>query len=189
MEKLKLRKFNCIAAFLFTAIFMAFSLGSYAQQKTLNGKVTDQTGSGIPGVTVVVKGTTTGTVTNLDGNYTLQVPASAAVLVFSYVGMIPQEIQLGTQTTINVSLVPDMIGVDEVVVVGYGTRMREELTGAVSTVSEEQMQISTAPSVVSRMQGQVAGVTITTANRPGGRRHHQDQGYRNHQQCKPTFYY
>lgn len=168
MEKLKFKRCNRIAAFLLTAIFMAFSLGSYAQQRTLNGTVTDQAGAAIPGVTVVVKGTTTGTVTNLDGNYTLQVPADAAVLVFSYIGMIAQEVPIGAQSTINVSLQPDMIGVGEVVVVGYGTRMKEELTGAVSTVSAEQMQVSTAPSVVSRMQGQVSGVNITQANRPGG---------------------
>jgi TonB-dependent starch-binding outer membrane protein SusC len=82
MEKLKFKRCNQIAAFVLTAIFMAFSLGSYAQQRTLSGTVTDQAGAAIPGVTVVVKGTTTGTVTNLDGNYTLQVPADAAVLVF-----------------------------------------------------------------------------------------------------------
>lgn len=168
MEKLKFKRCNRIAAFLLTAIFMAFSLGSFAQQRTLTGKVTDQTGASIPGVTVVVKGTTTGTVTNLDGNFTLPVPADAAVLVFSYVGMIAQEVQIGTQTTFNIALQPDMVGVGEVVVVGYGTRMKEELTGAVSTVSAEQMQVSTAPSVVSRMQGQVSGVTITQASRPGG---------------------
>ncbi|MFZ5429053.1 MAG: SusC/RagA family TonB-linked outer membrane protein [Bacteroidota bacterium] len=168
MEKLKFKRCNSVAAFLLTAIFMAFSLGSYAQQKTISGKVTDQTGVSIPGVTVVVKGTTTGTITNLDGNYNLEVPASAATLVFSYVGMVSQEIPIGTQTTINVSLQPDMVGVGEVVVVGYGTRMKEELTGAVSTVSAEQMQISTAPSVVSRLQGQVSGVTISQSDRPGG---------------------
>lgn len=168
MEKLKFKRCNAIATFLLTAIFMAFSLGSYAQQRTLSGKVTDQTGASIPGVTVVVKGTTTGTVTNLDGNYTLQVPADAATLVFSYVGMIAQEVPIGTQTTINVTMEPDMVGVGEVVVVGYGTRMKEELTGAVSSVSSQQLQVSTAPSVVSRLQGQVSGVNILQANRPGG---------------------
>lgn len=168
MEKFKFKRCNSVAAFLLTAIFVAFSLGSYAQQRTLTGKVTDQSGASIPGVTVVVKGTTTGTVTNLDGNFTLQVPADAAALVFSYVGMIAQEIPIGTQTTINVALMPDMVGVGEVVVVGYGTRMKEELTGAVSSVSSQQLQVSTAPSVVSRMQGQVSGVTILQANRPGG---------------------
>lgn len=122
----------------------------------------------LPGVTVVVQGTTTGTVTNVDGVYQVEVPESANVLVFSYIGMLKQEIEIGSQTTINVTMRPDVIGVDEVVVVGYGTRLKEELTGAVSSVSEEALQVSNAPSVISRLQGQVSGVTITSANRPGG---------------------
>jgi len=150
------------------AVIMVFSTGAWAQQKTINGTVTDDTGSPLPGVTVVVMGTTTGTVTNVDGVYQLEVPATAEVLFFSYIGMLRQEVEIGNQTTINITMRPDMIGVDEVVVVGYGTRMKEELTGAVSTISNEKLQSSSAPSVVSRMQGQVSGVTITQANRPGG---------------------
>lgn len=150
------------------AVMMAFSSGAWAQQRTIRGTVTDEAGSPLPGVTVVVQGTTTGTVTNLDGEYQLDVPATANTLVFTYIGMLRQAIEIGNQTTINVTLRPDVIGVDEVVVVGYGTRMREELTGAVSSVSSEKLQVSTAPSVVSRMQGQVSGVTVTQARRPGG---------------------
>jgi len=75
---------------------------------------------------------------------------------------------LGSQTTIDIIMQPDVIGIDEVVVVGYGTRLREELTGAVSSVSGEALQISNAPSVISRLQGQVSGVNVTAANRPGG---------------------
>jgi TonB-dependent starch-binding outer membrane protein SusC len=165
MEKNHLRGF--LPCFMF-AVIMAFSTGAWAQQRTVNGTVTDNTGAPLPGVTVVLQGTTTGTITNLDGNYQLEVPAGADVLVFSYIGMLRQVVEIGNQTTINITLQPDMIGVDEVVVVGYGTRMKEELTGAVSSISNEKLQISNAPSVVSRMQGQVSGVTITQANRPGG---------------------
>jgi TonB-linked SusC/RagA family outer membrane protein len=165
MEKNRIRGF---LTFLLLAVFMAFSPGLYAQQKTLQGKVTDVQNVPLPGVSVVVKGTTVGTVTNMDGDYTLEVPADAATLVFSYIGMLSQEIEIGSQTTINVSMREDVVGLEEVVVVGYGTRMKEELTGAVSTVSEQEMEISSAPSVVSRLQGQVSGVTITSANRPGG---------------------
>jgi TonB-dependent starch-binding outer membrane protein SusC len=150
------------------AVIMVFSTGAWAQQRTINGTVTDNTGSPLPGVTVVVQGTTMGTVTNIDGVYQLEVPASADVLVFSYIGMLRQVIEIGNQTTIDATLQPDVIGVDEVVVVGYGTRLKEELTGAVSSVSEEALQVSNAPSVISRLQGQVAGVNITAANRPGG---------------------
>jgi TonB-dependent starch-binding outer membrane protein SusC len=156
-----------IPYFMFVVI-MAFSTGAWAQQRTISGTVTDNTNAPLPGVTVVVQGTTLGTVTDVDGNYQLEVPADAGTLVFSYIGMLRQVIEIGNQTSIDVTMQADMIGVDEVVVVGYGTRMREELTGAVSSISEEKLQISTAPSVVSRMQGQVSGVTVTQANRPGG---------------------
>lgn len=165
MEKKHLKGF--LPCFVF-AVIMAFSTGAWAQQRTITGTVTDNTGSPLPGVTIVVQGTTTGTITNFDGVYQLEVPATANVLVFSYIGMLRQVIEIGNQTTINVTMQPDVIGVDEVVVVGYGTRLKEELTGAVSSVSGEALQISTAPSVISRLQGQVSGVTITSANRPGG---------------------
>ncbi len=165
MEKKHVKGF--LPCFVF-AVIMAFSTGAWAQQRTITGTVTDNTGSPLPGVTIVVQGTTTGTITNFDGVYQLDVPATAEVLVFSYIGMLRQVIEIGNQTTINVTMRPDMIGVDEVVVIGYGTRLKEELTGAVSSITEEALQISNAPSVISRLQGQVSGVTITSANRPGG---------------------
>ncbi len=166
MEKLKLKRCG-LTTFVLMAIFMVFSLGSFAQQKALKGKVTDANGGTLPGVSVVVKGTTVGTVTNMDGDYQLNVSASAETLVFSFIGFKSQEVLIGSQSTINVTLESEMIDVDEVVVVGYGTRMKEELTGAISTVSNEKMQVSTAPSAMSRVQGQVSGVTVTTGNVPG----------------------
>jgi TonB-linked SusC/RagA family outer membrane protein len=165
MEKNRFKGFLTLLLF---AIIMAFSSGLYAQQKTIQGKATDERNAPLPGVSVVVQGTTVGTITNMDGVYELEIPADSKILVFSYIGMLSQQIEIGNQATINVILKEDVVGLEEVVVVGYGTRMKEELTGAVSTVSEEQMQISTAPSVVSRLQGQVSGVTVTSANRPGG---------------------
>ena len=134
----------------------------------ISGQISDLDGGFIPGVSIAVKGTTMGTVTNLDGMYNLEVPATAKVLVYSYIGMLKQEIEIGDQTIINIVLQPDIIGVDEIVVVGYGTRMKEELTGAVSTVSAEKLSNTSETSVVSRLQGQVSGVTVTSANRPGG---------------------
>jgi len=165
MEKNHLKGFS---TFLIFAIFMAFSLGSYAQTKQISGTITDSDGELVPGVSVAVKGTTVGTVTDLDGLYNLEVSGDAAVLVFSYIGMLRQEIEIGDKTVIDVVLKPDVIGVDEVVVIGYGTRMKEELTGAVSTVSAERLATTSETSVVSRLQGQVAGVTVVSANRPGG---------------------
>jgi Outer membrane cobalamin receptor protein len=141
---------------------------AFAQQKSISGKVTDESGSPVPGVTVMVVGTTTGTVTDLDGKYTLAVAADAQTLHFSYIGMLPQDIAIAGKSTVDAVMKADVVGVGEVVVVGYGTRIKEELTGAISTVSTEQLKTSTAPSVMSRIQGQVSGVTVTSANRPGG---------------------
>lgn len=164
MKKNRLKGFLTL---LFLAVYMTFSNGIYAQQKSIQGKITDVGGDPLPGVSISVEGTTYGTVTNLDGEFQLDVP-SEGVLVFSFIGMLTQKMEIGDQTTFNVILKEDIIGLEEVVVVGYGTRMKEELTGAVSTVSSAQIEISSAPSVVSRLQGQVSGVTITSANRPGG---------------------
>jgi TonB-dependent starch-binding outer membrane protein SusC len=165
MEK---KCFKGFLAFLLLAVVLSFSNVLYAQQKTIEGKITDSGNNPLPGVTISVKGTTVGTVTDIEGEYSLSVPADATTLIYSYIGMSTQEIAIGTQTTINVVLAEDLIGLDEVVVVGYGTRLKEELTGSVSTISEDQLQISAAPSLVSRMQGQVSGITVTTADRPGG---------------------
>nr|WP_319501526.1 TonB-dependent receptor [uncultured Draconibacterium sp.] len=145
---------------------MAFSLGSYAQT-AVTGTVTGEDGIGIPGVSIVIVGTTQGTITDIDGNYTLTVPEGAEKLTFSYIGMLTQEVEIAGQSTISIVMKADVIGVDEVVVVGYGTQMKEELTGAVSTVSAEKLETTSETSVASRLQGQVSGVTVTSANRPG----------------------
>lgn len=139
------------------------------QQVSVSGNVTSSAdGQPLPGVNVVVKGTTLGTTTDINGSFTLNVPDPNATLVLSFVGFQTQEIALAGQKSITVSLIEETQELQEIVVVGYGTRMREELTGAVSTISDKQMKISPATSVVSRMQGQVSGVTVTSANRPGG---------------------
>ncbi|MDP3915462.1 MAG: TonB-dependent receptor [Bacteroidota bacterium] len=166
MKKSKSKGLWRMAALLFFSCFLAIT--TFAQQKTLTGTVIGEDGASIPGVTVIVKGTTVGTITDMDGKFSFSAPADAKTLVASYIGMKTLEIEIGNQTNFRLTLAADVIGVEEVVVVGYGTRLKEELTGAVSTVSSEQMKISTAPSVVSRIQGQVSGVTITQANRPGG---------------------
>jgi TonB-linked SusC/RagA family outer membrane protein len=139
------------------------------QQVSVTGQVTSSAdGQPLPGVNVIVKGTTLGTTTDINGAFTLNVPDPNVTLVLSFVGFQTQEVALAGQKSINVTLVEETQELQEIVVVGYGTRMKEELTGAVSTVSDKQMKISPATSVVSRMQGQVSGVTITSANRPGG---------------------
>ncbi|MCX6238243.1 MAG: TonB-dependent receptor [Bacteroidia bacterium] len=164
-----LPKGNWTRMLLSLVLLMVLMTGmAFAQQKTLTGKVTDESGASIPGVSVLVKGTTTGTVTDIDGKYSLNVPSKAETLSFGFVGMISQDLLIGDKTVINVTLKLEVVGVDEVVVVGYGTRKKEELTGSISTVSDKQLKTSTAPSVVSRMQGQVSGINVTSSNVPGG---------------------
>ena len=141
---------------------------AFAQKKAVSGKVTDESGASIPGVSVVAKGTTVGTVTDIDGNYNLSIPSNTEFLSFAFVGMISEDVQIGQRSVINVTLKTEIVGVEEVVVVGYGTRKKEELTGSISTVSDKQLKVSSAPSVVSRMQGQVSGINVTSSNVPGG---------------------
>jgi len=136
-------------------------------QKPISGKVIDESGAGVPGVSVVVKGTTNGTITDADGKYTIKVADAKQVLSFSFIGMLSEDRLVGDKTVIDVALRSETIGVEEVVVVGYGTRLKEQLTGSVSTMSDKQLKVSSAPSVVSRMQGQVSGITVTSANTPG----------------------
>src|SRR5690554_1426096 len=103
------------------------------QQRSVSGKVTDSGGQPLPGVTVVVKGTTQGTVTNADGNYSLTNISEDATLVFSFVGMRTQEVVVGNQTSINVTMEQETIGLEEVVAVGYGTQKKINLTGSVTS--------------------------------------------------------
>ncbi|MFV0591312.1 MAG: carboxypeptidase-like regulatory domain-containing protein, partial [Draconibacterium sp.] len=114
---------------------------SSIQQYTVSGKVVDEFGTPLLGTSVVVKGTTKGTTTDFDGNYALAIDGSNAVLQFSYVGYLAQEIVVGNQTTINVALFPDNAKLDEVVVVGYGTQKKSDVTGSVTSVAQERLDL------------------------------------------------
>ncbi len=162
MEKKHLKG---VLTFFIIAILMAFTIDTSAQ-KQISGKITDTDGNIVPGVTVVVKSTTVGTVTNMDGEYQLEVPANATTLVFSYIGMVSQEIEIGNQTVINVSLKPDVIGLEEVVAIGYATRRAGEVTGAVSTVKSDDIQAMQITESSEALRG-VAGVTVVESNTPG----------------------
>ncbi|AKD05159.1 TonB-dependent receptor [Pontibacter korlensis] len=129
---------------------------------TVTGKVTDDSGVGLPGVTVVVRGTTRGTSTDLNGNFTLSVPQTGAVLVFSYIGYASQEVPVGNQTTINVTLGQDTKALQEVVVVGYGTQRKSDVTGSVTSVSEEDFQQGNITTPEQLISGKVAGVQISS---------------------------
>ncbi len=138
------------------------TLVSFAQQ-TVTGKVTAaEDGSGIPGVNVLEKGTTNGTVSDADGNFRISV-GSNATLVFSFVGYATQEVAVGSQSTVNVALQSDVTALSEVVVVGYGTQEKKEITSSVTSVKAEDFNKGTVNDPVQLLQGKVAGLNITRA--------------------------
>lgn len=137
------------------------------QEIPITGKVTSEDGE-LPGANIIIKGTTTGTITDLQGNFALEVPDENAVLVFSSVGYISQEIVVGSQTVINIKLMPDITALDEIVVVGYGTQKRSDLTGSVAVIKNEIIEEMPVTSVDQALQGRIAGVNITnTSGMPG----------------------
>ncbi len=140
-----------------------------AQTTNITGLVTDAgDGMPIPGVSVFVKGTTVGTITMPDGNYTLEVPSDATTLVFSFVGMTTQEVAIAGQTVINVKLGSDAIAVDEVVVTAYGVTKKESFTGSASVVGQKMLEKTSTSNVSQALQGKAAGVqVVSTTGQPG----------------------
>ncbi|WP_297088090.1 TonB-dependent receptor [uncultured Draconibacterium sp.] len=138
------------------------------QENTVKGTINDASNSPLPGVTIVVKGTTIGTVSDTDGNYVLTGVPSDATIVFSFVGMLSQEIVYNGQASIDVIMQVDAIGIEEVVAIGYGTVKRSDLTGAVGSVSSDELAEKGTVSVLEGIQGKVAGVDISsTSIKPG----------------------
>ncbi|WP_321516839.1 TonB-dependent receptor [Marinifilum fragile] len=129
-------------------------------QKTITGKVVDEQNLPLIGVNILVKGTTLGTVTDFDGNFQLDVPANG-VVKFSFIGYVDQEITITNETSLNIVLKEDVQGLNEVVVVGYGTQKKSDLTGAVASVKAEDLAKTPSSNPVNSLQGKVAGVTIT----------------------------
>ena len=137
------------------------------QQRVITGRVTGTDGQPMVGVTVIVQGTTIGTVTDVDGNFTLEVPVDAQRLVISFVGMVPRVVDIAD--TLNVVLEEDRIGIDEVVAVGYMTQRKLELTGSVSIVNVDDIVDVPSASPLRTLQGRVAGLFIETSGDPAGR--------------------
>lgn len=142
------------------------------QQKGVSGTVKDKNGEPVPGVSVVVKGTTTGTITDNDGNFRLNVPEDAKTLVFSFVGMKTQEVTITGETTFNIVLQDETVGMEEVVVVGYGTQKKVHLTGALSMISvDEQISGRAVSNVSSALSGLVPGLAaVQTSGMAGNNR-------------------
>lgn len=161
MIKLKLA---CVAIFAMLG-HLAYS------QSTVSGVVSDETGAPpLPGASVVVSGTTNGTQTDFDGNYILSDVPSDATLSFSYIGYVTQQLPVNGRTTINISMSEDLQALDEVVVVGYGTQSRAEVTGAITTVGSEEISALPVASADQALQGRAAGgVTVLNTGSPGTR--------------------
>lgn len=152
----------CILAILiavFTLVMQTHTV--YAQNRTVTGSVTSDDGTTLPGVSVLEKGTTNGTVTDTNGSFTLNVNADAT-LVFSFIGMVPQEIPVGNQTAVDVTLQTDITTLDEVVVVGYGTMKKSDLTGSIVSISGDDLKQVPVSTVAESLTGRLAGVQVTT---------------------------
>lgn len=151
----------------FAVLILGFVTPSLGQEITVSGKVTASgDASPLPGVSVLIKGTSTGTTTDTDGLFTLRVPDGSATLVFSFIGYAPQEIAVGSRTTVDVSLAADVTELNEVVVVGYGSVKKTDLTGAVATIDPAVITKRGPVSALEGVQGQVAGVDVSN---PSGR--------------------
>jgi TonB-linked SusC/RagA family outer membrane protein len=148
------------------AIMLMLASVALAQERVVSGKVVDETGTGMPGVNVLVKGTPTGTVTDAEGGFNISVSPNAT-LVFTFVGYGTSEVAVGDRTTIDLALAVDLTSLDEIVVTGYGVDKRRELTGAVSSVKTKDLTVAPSGNVEQMLQGRVPGVTVITNGQPG----------------------
>ncbi|WP_372935132.1 SusC/RagA family TonB-linked outer membrane protein, partial [Mariniphaga sediminis] len=138
------------------------------QQQSVSGRVTDRSNLPLPGVTIMVKGTSQGTVTDFKGDYTINDVPEGGILVFSFVGMVTQEVVVGNQSQINIAMVADAIGIEEVVAIGYGTLKKSDITGSVSSVRGEDLTQMPMQRVDQALQGRASGVLVlNTAGAPG----------------------
>lgn len=148
-----------------------------AQDITVTGTVVEPGGSSMPGVNVVIKGTAKGTATDSQGRFTISAPADAT-LIFTFIGYKPQEVAIGSRTTVDVTIEEDPTSLDEVVVIGYGTQRRSDLTGAVGSVSEDNLKERPATSLNQALSGKIAGVQVNTnSGRPGGKTNVRIRGF------------
>ncbi len=152
---------------LFLVALLAYTIG-YAQQKTVTGRVNDaDTGEPLPGVTIVVKGTTMGTITNFDGYYTVKVE-SGQTLLFSYVGYLKQEVLVDNQTNVDINLQTDTEQLEEVVVVGYGIQKKREIVGSIAKIESQDITDKLTSSFEGVLAGQAPGVSVTTGSGMAG---------------------
>jgi TonB-linked SusC/RagA family outer membrane protein len=152
---------NIVGKFIAITLFLGISSNIFGQELKITGQVTDSQGQALPGVTVMLQGTTKGTITDADGKYALQNVSPKQTLEFSFVGMQKNIVQVGSRSVINVTMTEAATGLNEVVVVGFGTEKKADLTGAVGTVSSKSLEQIPVQNAVQALQGVVAGLNIT----------------------------
>ncbi len=154
------RQRQILRSTILSIFLMLFVSALHAQDRNITGQVTDDAGEAVPGVSIVVSGTVSGTITGADGSYSLTVPAEATHLMFSFIGMTTQQIEIGDQTTINTTMTEDAIGLDEVVVIGYGTARKQDLTGAIVNVQAEEFEKYKPSNVSELLRSAVPGLQV-----------------------------
>ncbi|MGK7391673.1 MAG: SusC/RagA family TonB-linked outer membrane protein [Candidatus Cyclobacteriaceae bacterium M2_1C_046] len=142
--------------------------GAWAQERTVSGTLTSvEDGQPLPGVSVVLKGTSIGTVTDIDGKYKISVPSDGGVIVYSFIGLTTKEVEVNNQSVIDVQMEENVLALSEVVVTGYTTQRKKDITGAVSVVEPEELKAVAAASFTQQLEGRAAGVTVGTSGAPG----------------------
>ena len=165
---MKNKVYHCLGKATLVVLFLFFCSTAFGQGKVVKGKVTDtESNESLPGVNVLIKGTTAGVITDANGDYSINVNTDEDVLVFSFVGYATQEVVVGTRSVIDVSLALDFQSLSEVVVTGYSVDDRRETTGSVSTVDSRALQVAPVGNIEQQLQGRVAGVTVITSGQPG----------------------
>ena len=164
----KNKHFQLIAAIILVGILFLSQLSASAQQKTISGKIFDNIGQTIPGATVLIKGTTYGTVSDIDGKFSFRIPVLAETLLITFVGMIPKEITIGSSNFFNVTLSKSTIDIDEVVIVGYGVQKKESVVGAISQIENKALMNAGTTNITTAIAGKLSGVlTIQNSGQPG----------------------
>jgi len=165
LHQSKMRTFILSCFSLVIALFI--SVEGYGQTIELSGKVVDNSGYEVPGVSILIKGTGLGTISDVEGNYVLSDVASDATLVYSFIGFATQEIQVEGRSIIDVTMFEEMMGLDEIVVVGYGVQKKSDVTGSMVSVSSDELNSMPIRDAVQGIQGRAAGVDVATSDRPG----------------------
>jgi TonB-linked SusC/RagA family outer membrane protein len=169
-------------------LLLGFALSvTFAQQRTVTGTVTSEDQGALPGVNIVVQGTTQGAVTDGQGNFSISVPGDDATLVFSFIGYSTQAVPVGNQTIVTVNLVADITSLDEIVVTAYATQKKKDLTGSVGIVNAAELVQMPQGNVTQQLQGRVAGVTVTQDSRPGQSAKVRIRGFSSFQNNSPLY--